>query len=230
MKELGTSIKAVLFDHDDTLVGTIVPKWAHHKHVAKIHYGKDLLDEEIRSHWGKPLPELVKLLYGTENVEEALANNALSHERFPKILFDGSIELLNSLHNGGIKTGIITATSRFSFEHDLTLHKFPRESISYTQTADDTQYHKPDARVFEPAIAWLKERQIEPNDVVYIADGLHDMKAARGAGFQFVGVETGLVKSSDFLANGAKSFPTIMDINKLVKLQNLSSLVLDTKM
>ena len=43
MKELGTNIKAVFFDHDDTLVGTIVPKWAHHKHVARTHYGKEFL-------------------------------------------------------------------------------------------------------------------------------------------------------------------------------------------
>lgn len=223
MKELGTNIKAVLFDHDDTLVGTIVPKWAHHKHVAKRHYGKVLLDEEIRSHWGIPLPELVKVLYGTENVEEALANNALSHEQFPKILFEGTIDLLNGLHRRGIKTGIITATSRFSFEHDLDLHRFPRESIDYTQTADDTQYHKPDPRVFGPAISWLREVAIEPSEVVYIADGLHDMKAARGAGFQFVGVETGLIKVSDFSANGVRSFPTIMDINRVVNLQDSNS-------
>lgn len=219
MKELGTNIKAVFFDHDDTLVGTIVPKWAHHKHVAKTHYGKELLDEEIRSHWGIPLPELVKVLYGTEDVEGALANNSLSHEKFPKILFEGSIEILNNLHKRGIKTGIITATSRFSFEHDLDLHKFPRESIDYTQTADDTQYHKPDPRVFEPAIAWLREVAIEPGEVVYVADGLHDMKAARGAGFQFVGVETGLIKSSDFLDNGVKSFPTILDINRITSVK-----------
>ena len=223
MKELGTNIKAVFFDHDDTLVGTIVPKWAHHKHVARTHYDKELLDEEIRSHWGKPLPELVKVLYGTENTEEALANNALSHEQFPKILFNGSIELLMSLHKKGIKTGIITATSRFNFEHDIDLHKFPRASIDYTQTADDTPYHKPDARVFEPAIAWLRERTIEPNEVVYVADGLHDMNAAIGVGFQFVGVETGLVKGSDFLAKGVKSFPTIMDINRVVSLPDSSS-------
>lgn len=220
MNELGTNIKAVLFDHDDTLVGTILPKWAHHKHVAKMLYGKDLLDEEIRPHWGKPLPELVKILYETENVEEALANNALSREQFPKILFEGSVELLNSLHNRGIKTGIITATSRFSFEHDLNFHKFPRESIDYTQTADDTQYHKPDPRVFEPAIEWLQKRTIELGEVVYIADGLHDLNAARDVGFQFVGVETGLVRSSDFMANGVKSFPTIMDINLAVNLQD----------
>ena len=41
-------IKAVLFDHDDTLVDTIGTKWAQHKFIADKYYAKQLTDEEIK--------------------------------------------------------------------------------------------------------------------------------------------------------------------------------------
>ncbi|HZE87457.1 MAG TPA: hypothetical protein VE090_04605 [Methylomirabilota bacterium] len=87
-------INVVLFDHDDTLVATKEAKWAHHKFVANKFYGKNLQDDEILPHWGKPLPQLVGLLYGTDNIEEALANNAPCHEDFPKILYKDTIPVL----------------------------------------------------------------------------------------------------------------------------------------
>lgn len=202
-------IKAVLFDHDDTLIGTMGPKWAHHKYVARTYYGKELTDAEIIPHWGKPLGELVCLLYGTTDAEQAMANNTACHEDFPKTLFDATIPMLERLKRADKVIGIITATSRFSFEHDLDLHHMPRKSIDYTQTADDTPYHKPDPRVFDPAIAWLKEQGIDPAEVLYVGDGLHDMRAAVGAGFNFTGVETGLVTAEQFVAAGAVSIPGV---------------------
>ena len=44
---------------------------------------------------------------------------------------------------------------------------------------------------------------------MYIGDGLHDMRAATGAGFNFLGVETGLVTAEEFLAEDAKSITSI---------------------
>lgn len=209
---IGNNIKAVLFDHDDTLVGTISAKWAQHKHVARKYYGKELTDDEIELHWGKPLQELVCLLYGTDDVDQAMANNTACHQNFPKELFTASIPTLQHLKATGKLVGIITATSRFSFEHDLTTHAIPQDVLDYTQTADDTSHHKPDPRVFEPALAWLEAQRISPEEVFYIGDGLHDMKAALGAGFNFLGVETGLVTAEQFTENNAISIPTIADL------------------
>lgn len=208
-RHIGDHIKAVLFDHDDTLVETIKPKWAEHKHIAKTYYDKNLTDEEIIKHWGKPFQELVCLLYGTDDTEQALAYNKAHHEEYPKILFAETLSVLKNIHKLNKKIGIITATSRFSFEHDLELLKFPHKLLDYTQTADDTTFHKPDPRVFEPAIVWLDKINIKPNEVLYIGDGIHDMKAALGAGFNFLGVETGLVTDQQFKKAGAKSLPTI---------------------
>ncbi len=209
---IGEHIRAVFFDHDDTLVGTTGPKWAQHKYVARKHYGKELADDELREHWGKPLGELMGILYGTEDIEEAFKHVYACHEDYPKELFSATVPTLRHIKAAGKLIGIVTATSRFSFEHDLDLHQVPREFIDYTQTEEDTPYHKPDPRVFEPALAWLSERKVKPDEVVYIGDGLHDMKASTGAGFNFVGVETGLVIAEEFRAEGAVSIPSIADL------------------
>jgi len=206
------TIKAVFLDHDDTLVGTIEAKWAHHKHVARNFYGKELTDDEIRPHWGVPLEKLVCLLYGTDDAEQAMAYNTATHEAYPKKLFPATVPTLERIKASGLLTGIVTATSSFSFEHDLELHRIPRELIDYTQTSGDTDYHKPDPRVFTPALAWLGARSITPGEVLYIGDGLHDMKAATGAGFNFLGVETGLVTAEEFQRNGIKSIPSIAEL------------------
>lgn len=217
MHERIWGIKAVLFDHDDTLVATKEAKWAHHKFVASKFYGKELTDEEILPHWGKPFPELVCLLYGTDNLEEALANNASSHGDFPKVLLNDTIHTIEHIHAQGKLIGIVTAASRFSFEHDLSLHRIPRELIDYTQTADDTPFHKPDPRVFEPALKWLAEQYITPHEVLYVGDGLQDMRAAQGAGLHFIGAETGLVTAEQFLEHGVESIPSIADLVKIIE-------------
>lgn len=208
-KHVTEQIKAVLFDHDDTLVGTMEPKWEHHKYTARTYYGKELTDEEIIPHWGKPLGELVCLLYGTDDAEQAMANNRACHEDFPKTLFDTTVLTLKRLKQAGKMVGIITATSRFSFEYDLDLHQIPREAIDYTQTADDTPYHKPDPRVFDPTITWLEEQSIHSTEALYVGDSIRDMRAAIGAGFNFLGVETGLVTAEQFRGAGASSIPGI---------------------
>lgn len=205
--------KVVLFDHDDTLVGTIEAKWQQHKHVARTFYNKNLTDDEIRLHWGKPLRELVCLLYGTDDVEQAMAYNMATHEEYPKELFTATIPTLRRIKQTGRLIGIITATTRFSFEHDLKLHHFPPELLDYTQTSDETSYHKPDPRVFDPAIRWLRENDIDPQEVLYVGDGLHDMRAALGAGFDFLGVETGLVTSEQFQQQKATCIP---DLSRLM--------------
>jgi len=208
-EHIGDKIKAVLLDHDDTIVDTINTKWAQHKHIAKTYYNKDLKDDEIKLHWGKPLRELVSLLYDTSDGDQALAYTELHHTEFPKKVFTYSVPIFKHLKSLGKLIGVITATNRFSFEYDIKSHGISLKHFDYTQTAEDTAFHKPDPRVFDPAKAWLKEHKVKPSEVLYIGDGLQDMKAALGAGFNFLGVETGLITAEEFASAGVKSIPTL---------------------
>ncbi|HUP26710.1 MAG TPA: HAD-IA family hydrolase [Candidatus Limnocylindrales bacterium] len=209
---ISDDIKAVLFDHDDTLVSTFGPKSAQHKYIAKTYYGKDLTDAEIRQHWGKPLEKLLCALFSTEDGKQALAYTLAHHQDYPKKLLAGTLPALRYLKAKGKLVGVITATNRYSFDNDILLHKVPRKLIDYTLTADETPYHKPDPKVFTPAIKWLTDRHIKPAETLYIGDSLLDMQAARGAGFSFIGVETGLTSNEDFMKAGANSVPTLADL------------------
>jgi phosphoglycolate phosphatase len=201
-------IKAVIFDHDDTLVGTIGSKFAEHKFIAKEYYGKDLSDEDIKKHWGKPLHEMICLLYETDDVDQAMAYNVKHHNEYPKPIFPETVAALKRIKAQGKLTGVVTATSRYSFNHDIHNHKIA-DLLDFTQTADDTEYHKPDKRVFDPLIKWLKDRSVKPNETLYVGDAFRDAEAAIGAGFNFLGVETGLVTAEQFTAEGYKSIPNL---------------------
>lgn len=209
---IGEHVRAVVVDHDDTLVGTIAPKWQAHKHIAKTHYGKELTDDELRSLWGTPLRQMVGLLYGDEDLDRAMAHEQATHDLFPKLLFDRTTETIQRLHELGLKLGVVTAASRVSLEYDFRTLGIPGELFDHQQTQEDTDFHKPDWRVFEPTIEWLAEHGIDPSETLYVGDGLHDMKASLDAGFGFIGVETGLVTAEQFKEAGATSLPTIADL------------------
>jgi len=211
---IGEDIKAVLFDFDDTLVGTIKPIWAQHKHVARKFYNIELTDEQLAEHWGKPVPVLARALYETDDAERALANIYSCQWDFPKELYEATIPTLYHLRLTGslMLLGVVSATTRFIFEHDITLLGIPRDLLNYTQTGDDTPHHKPDPKVFDPTLAWLESVHIRPDEVTYVGDGLLDMNAAVGAGFNFVGVETGLTTAKQFTAAGAVSVPGIASL------------------
>ena len=90
-EHLGEHIKAVLFDFDDTLVGTFKAKRAQHKYIANRYYGKELTDAELREHWGKPFAEVLSIWYGTDDLVKAREYVETHRGDYPKELFPGTI-------------------------------------------------------------------------------------------------------------------------------------------
>jgi phosphoglycolate phosphatase-like HAD superfamily hydrolase len=72
----------------------------------------------------------------------------------------------------------------------------------FVQGADATAYHKPDGRVFDPALACLGALAIPRSQVLYVGDALMDHQAATSASIHFVGVATGLVTVEQFKEAG----------------------------
>lgn len=211
-KKIDSSIQAVIFDHDDTLVSTLQAKWAQHKFIAKEFYNKVLTEEDLKKHWGKPLTLLVQLLYETDHIDMAMAYNIATRSLFPKKLFPDTLLTLKTLREMGKKIGLVTATTTSSLEHDFHTLGIEKKLFDYIQTEDETIVHKPDPRVFEPTFSWLKEAKISPSQVIYIGDHLNDMRAALGAGFQFIGVGTGMVSLKEFSENSVKAVSKLKDL------------------
>jgi phosphoglycolate phosphatase-like HAD superfamily hydrolase len=210
--DLINEAKAVFFDHDDTLVGTMKAKWAQHKYIARKFYGKKLKDEELRSHWGEPFTSLLKSLYGTDHIDIAMSYNIATRTQFPKLLFKDTLATLKFFHGTEKKIGMVTATTLSSLQNDFNTLGISKQLFDYLQTEDDTYFHKPDPRVFEPALKWLSKHNIEPSEVVYVSAFLKDFLAAREAGLNFIGVATGLTSLAEFTKHQVPVIPYLSSL------------------
>ena len=205
--------KVVAFDFDDTLVATIKNVWKQHKHVALTEFGVEITDEDMRRVWGRPFHSMVEDLYGHPfaDVEPHLLREK---PNFPKEIFPESKEVLAALKSAGKVVALVTSTNTRSLAGDFVHNAITDDVFDHVFTIDDCEYHKPDKRVFDP----LLSVGYTPGEVIYIGDAPTDFYAARDAGFDFIGVGTGLLSASDFekldgwQASGATAVDSIANI------------------
>lgn len=185
--------KVVAFDFDDTLVATIKNVWRQHKHVALTEFGLEISDDDLRRVWGRPFDEMVPDLYGHPfaTVEPYLLK---AKPDFPKELFPESKKLLSGMKAAGKVVALVTSTNTRSLAQDFVHSAIEDDTFDHVFTIDDTEYRKPDKRVFDP----LLTHGYKPEEVIYIGDAPTDFYAARDAGFDFIGVATGLVSVEGF--------------------------------
>jgi phosphoglycolate phosphatase-like HAD superfamily hydrolase len=201
-----------MLDLDDTLLSSSEAKWAHHKHVAHHFYGVTITDDHLREHWGRPLKKMIAAIYQDADDPIRIAERlALTNDEFPKIAFDGSAQAVTALLDAGLDVGIITSAFTEPAYFDLQRLGFPADRLFCILGEDVVEHHKPDPRVFDPAIERLPYSPL-PSSVVYVGDLMVDMGAATAAGFDFVAVTSGLVSADEFEAAGAKTIvPGIVD-------------------
>lgn len=183
----------VAFDFDDTLVATIKNVWNQHKHVALTEFGVEITDDDIRRVWGRPFNQMVEDLYGHpfSKVEPHLLREK---PNFPKEIFPESTKLLAKLRGDCKTIVLVTSTNTNSLTTDFVHNAIEHNTFDHVFTIDDTKYHKPDKRVFDPLLA----HGYKPEEIIYIGDAPTDFYAARDSGFDFIGVATGLLSVRDF--------------------------------
>ncbi|WP_035307122.1 HAD family hydrolase [Actinokineospora inagensis] len=210
-RALVAEAEAVIFDLDDTLLVTRAVKWAHHQAVAARFYGIDLTETDLLEHWGKPYDELITLLYrGSAPLAEMKAANLSLEDDYRKVAAAGAVELVTSLLARGAHVGVVTSANTDPALADLEWSGFPVRDLAFVHGADRTTRHKPDPAVFAAAGDYLTRHNVART--VYVGDAIMDLLAARGAGFGFVGVASGLVDGAAFAAEGAR---WVADLNKL---------------
>jgi phosphoglycolate phosphatase-like HAD superfamily hydrolase len=198
-----SEIRAVLFDLDDTLLKTAEIKWQHHKVVAA-QYGVTLTDETLARYWGMPFDQMIGHLYNhTDTVDNMRAANRALEPQFPKEIHDDTVGVLGTLALHGIVAGVVTSINSEFAVADLARLQVPEDAFLFVQGADETLHHKPDGRVFDPALARLAELGIQSTEVLYVGDAIMDHDAAVSAGIRFLGVATGFISIEQFQARGA---------------------------
>ena len=207
--------RAVLFDYDDTLVETRRCKYGALRAVASRHYGFALSDGEIDRHWGVAYRALFQALFGAVELEidRAIRHYEALDEEFAVTAHPEALRVLNALVARG-PLGIVTAAGRSIALGQMARLGFPLERFAIVQTAEDTPFHKPDPRVFEPAVDSLGRLGVARSEVTYVGDSLADFAAASGAGLAFVGVLRGTTSAGDFERAGAV---TVSSLDQLLE-------------
>jgi phosphoglycolate phosphatase-like HAD superfamily hydrolase len=180
--------------------------------AGKRFYNLDFTDEDVKRVWGKPYREMISLLYGgVESVEEVMKKyQSICHD-YPIPAHAGAMETVVKLAADFLE-GVVTAAEWQLIEPTFKNLNWPLECFFQIQTAEQTEFHKPDPRVFEPIVNNLKQRRIVEGEILYVGDAITDYYAARDAGLNFVAVITGLAANEEFLSLGCK---TISSLNEL---------------
>lgn len=168
----------VIFDLDDTLVGTELPTLQAWKETAKL-YGKELAIEDCRPALG------VATATGLERLgikdDGAFARHWI--DAYARIApqatwFPGIPELLDELMTNGVTLGI--ATSREAVEMDRFFSNLDLAArFTSIINADDTTRHKPNP---EPLLACCAALGAHPKACLYVGDMPSDLVAASAAG------------------------------------------------
>ncbi len=210
---LVSKYKTILFDFDETLVEAYKIKWKQHKTTAKKFYGVKLTTKTIRKYWGMPFEKMVDLFYEHKDKVENMSKNYHSLDHlFKKYPYKDTIKVLNFLHKNKFILGLVTSMTKSSVIKDMKESGIPYEKFGFFQGSQDTNYHKPDPRVFNKIIKKLRKKNIKKEEILYVEDDIRDMQAAIGAGIGFVAIPNGLTTKREFEKNNIRCIKELSDL------------------
>lgn len=207
--------KAFLFDLDDTLIDTINTKIEAIVYTGKTHFQADIDPQVVRKLWGKPFAEVMRAAF-PENVptEDILKKYREERDKFPSPQFPKTVEVLRILTHTAV-LGIVTSHTKAYIHDDLVKAEIPPDLFSFIHAAEDTEFHKPDPRVFDNAIEKLALLNVPKEQVTYVGDSLVDYEAARDAKIAYIAIANRTVSRAALDALGVR---TITDITGLLRL------------
>lgn len=195
-------LRAVLFDHDGTLVNS---EPFHYRMWAQVlrRYGFTLTEQQYKARYaGVPTPtnaiDLVQRLGIDDSPEQlAEAKNAatreyLDRQAFP--LMPGVEEAIVCFHSAGLKLAVVTGASANGVQTTLRANKFNRY-FSAVVSGDDVRASKPAPDCYLLA---LQRLGVSSGECLAIEDTQHGLEAASKAGIDCVALPTEMSKNQDF--------------------------------
>jgi len=181
-------IKAVIFDHDGTLVDSEGRHFGLWREVVK-EFGVDFSAQEyIAEHSGIPtlqnaqvlvnkyqLPIKASQLY---SLKEQAVKRSLSGEAFP--LISGVIECMRSFKDAGLLMAIATGAGTQEISSSTAAYGFD-DFITYSATSDQVKRGKPAPDVYLLAAEKL---DVAPEHCIAIEDSNNGLQAALAAGME----------------------------------------------
>src|SRR3989338_8490687 len=189
------TIKAIVFDFDDTLIQYKEIGLESHKKAAEKLDLRIPTDEEIASQFGKPWEVIIRKLWPRAHPELFKQTYLEIAKEFPRRQIEGVSETLRFLKEAGYALYIISSRSKESLLALLSQTGIPKEYFTSIQGSEDVVYEKPSKMIFQ---VFLERHSLKPDQVVYVGDSVHDMETAKNANVPFIGVLTGWHKEGEF--------------------------------
>ncbi len=212
----------LLWDVDGTLTDTTALIAEALEHVYVRFYGRTLPYDERCALIGTPLKKQIRVFgdpeaFGTtEQAVMAAFIQFYEANGEQERIFGDVLDVLKDGSRLGIPTGLVTSKNREELANTL-----PRLGISdcvnFTVTADDILHPKPAPDGLLLSLRHFAVPAERVPDAFYIGDTIHDMRAARDAGVQGVGVTWGAAgRSRMALEAPPHMVDTALELRKLL--------------
>lgn len=202
--------KFFIFDLDGTLLNNT------HIGFMRVNQNLEMMgmppvsEKFLRSHWGIPAKDIWKLICeesgATPEKEELLLKNDVYMSKIMDYKASAKLMLaIAMVKKFDIFTGILTSRTAASLDVAIKQTGLDLTLFDYIQTITHFPYHKPNGRVFGPAINWAMAKKLLPEDIVYFGDTIkYDYAATLNANppLDFVGIISGVNTYEEFLAAG----------------------------
>lgn len=213
-------MKAVLFDFDGTLANSrqII--------LASLKGACDELNLSLPSEQqcllgvGVPLLKAVEMIFSDQDpvlypkIEKsyrAVYQKLRAGEIEVDPFYPGVEEGLVQLQQAGLQLGIVTSKHRDSMEQ--TMDRMDLYRFFSVMKAGDDGVGKPAPDLL---LAAMSDMKVMASDVPYIGDTVHDMKAAKAAGMEAIGVSWGFHAVDDLRREGANEI--VDDFSQLTEI------------
>lgn len=188
--------KYIVFDFDGTLIDTnyLIEKTI--RKTAETLLNKELEQSTIDQIWGKVLTEQMAELDESrvDELSHFYSTYYREHRDEHTSIFDGIIDMLETLHDSGFKMGIVTNKGTSGLEHGLEKFQI-KDYFPIALSKTDVVMKKPHPEGLYKVMEYFDAK---PEEVLFVGDSIHDIECGKNAG-----VDTILVQW------------TVMDIEKL---------------
>jgi HAD superfamily hydrolase (TIGR01509 family) len=202
MKNIQLPIRAVLFDHDGTLVDSEPTHFLMWQEVLAS-YGVTLSEKQYKDYYaGVPTAanavdmvsrfEINEVPATLANANNSVTRTFLSRTAFP--LMPGVTELLTLFHSDGLRLAIVTGAGSNGVQATLRAHSL-HDYFETVVSGDDVRQSKPAPDCYLLAIERLGLR---PSECIAIEDTEHGVNAATSAGVMCLAIPSDMSKHHNF--------------------------------
>lgn len=212
-------LKAVLFDHDGTLVDSEGAHWKIWQEVLQ-HHRIGLTESDYKAHYaGMPTPANAQELvarYALDVSPAALAqqkNEAtrqyLGRTAFP--LMPHTLEVIEAFRGQGAKLAVVTGAGPDGIQATLQAYGLA-DRFSTIVTGDDAQRSKPAPDCYLLA---LEKLGLQAEECIALEDTEHGVRAAVAAGIACCGVKNAFSETHDF-SHAVATFDNLQDATEWI--------------